>query len=56
MPDQRAEIECSGLFEDVQLRRYVWEVSYGAESTSHWPGGVNRAGSGAHTGDDAECH
>jgi SAM-dependent methyltransferase len=31
MPDQRAEIEASGLFADVSVRRYVWEMSYTAE-------------------------
>ncbi|HYY73363.1 MAG TPA: class I SAM-dependent methyltransferase [Solirubrobacterales bacterium] len=29
--DDRAEIEASGLFQDVQVRRYVWETSYTAE-------------------------
>jgi SAM-dependent methyltransferase len=29
--DDTAEIEASGLFEDVQVRRYVWETSYTAE-------------------------
>jgi SAM-dependent methyltransferase len=28
MPDDRAEVEASGLFEDVEVRRYVWERSY----------------------------
>jgi SAM-dependent methyltransferase len=31
VPDQAAEIEESGLFEDVNVRRYVWEQSYTAE-------------------------
>jgi SAM-dependent methyltransferase len=31
VPDERAEIEASGLFEDVQIRRYLWERSYTAE-------------------------
>ncbi len=31
VPDDRAEIEASGLFEDVEVRRYVWETSYTAE-------------------------
>jgi SAM-dependent methyltransferase len=31
MPDARADIERSGLFEDVQVRRYVWDVVYDAE-------------------------
>jgi hypothetical protein len=29
-PDRSAEIEGSGLFDVVALRRYVWEVPYGA--------------------------
>jgi SAM-dependent methyltransferase len=29
--DDRAEIEASGLFADVEIRRYVWELSYTAE-------------------------
>jgi SAM-dependent methyltransferase len=29
--DHAPEIEASGLFEDVQVRRYVWEKSYTAE-------------------------
>jgi hypothetical protein len=28
MPDERADIEGSGLFEDVKVRRYPWEVVY----------------------------
>jgi len=28
VPDEAAEIEASGLFKDVQVRRYVWELSY----------------------------
>jgi SAM-dependent methyltransferase len=31
VPDDAAEIEASGLFEDVYVRRYVWCVSYSAE-------------------------
>jgi SAM-dependent methyltransferase len=31
IPDDRAEIEASGPFEDVQVRRYVWETSYTAD-------------------------
>ena len=31
VPDFREEIEASGLFGDVQSRRYVWEVMYTAE-------------------------
>jgi hypothetical protein len=31
MPDRAAEIEASGLFEDVDVRRYVWETCYTAE-------------------------
>lgn len=31
VPDQAAEIEASGLFEDINVRRYVWEKSYTAE-------------------------
>lgn len=30
IPDDRAEIEASGLFQDVEVRRYVWETSYTA--------------------------
>jgi SAM-dependent methyltransferase len=30
-PDSSAEIELSGLFEDVQVRRYVWERPYTAD-------------------------
>jgi SAM-dependent methyltransferase len=30
-PDDREEIEASGLFEDVQVRRYVWAKSYTAD-------------------------
>jgi SAM-dependent methyltransferase len=29
--DDRAEIEASGLFEDIEVRRYVWETSYTAD-------------------------
>jgi hypothetical protein len=28
VPDETAEIEASGLFADVRIRRYVWETSY----------------------------
>jgi SAM-dependent methyltransferase len=31
MPDAGSEIEASGFFEAVQIRRYVWETSYRAE-------------------------
>jgi len=31
VPDFREEIEVSGLFGEVQARRYVWEVNYTAE-------------------------
>lgn len=31
IPDDRAEIEASGLFEGVEVRRYVWETSYTAD-------------------------
>ena len=31
LPDSRAEIMSSGLFEDVAVRRFDWEVSYDAE-------------------------
>ena len=31
VPDEAAEIEASGVFADVNVRRYVWETSYGAE-------------------------
>jgi hypothetical protein len=30
IPDERAEIEASGLFADVNVRRYIWEKSYTA--------------------------
>jgi len=30
LPDSRAEIEASGLFDDVQVRRFDWEVVYDA--------------------------
>ncbi len=30
IPDDRAEIEASGLFEAVEVRRYVWETTYTA--------------------------
>jgi len=31
IPDAAAEVEASGLFDDVEVRRYVWERSYTAE-------------------------
>jgi SAM-dependent methyltransferase len=31
LPDERAEIEASGLFTGVEVRRFGWEVSYTAE-------------------------
>jgi SAM-dependent methyltransferase len=31
VPDMRDEIEASGLFGDVQVRRYVWELMYTAD-------------------------
>jgi SAM-dependent methyltransferase len=31
-PDARAEIEASGLFEDVQIARYLWKDEYDADS------------------------
>jgi len=31
IPDQAAEIEASGLFEAVQVRRYLWQHRYGAQ-------------------------
>jgi len=31
LPDDTGEIEASGLFEDLEVRRYVWETSYMAE-------------------------
>lgn len=32
LPDDRAEILSTGLFDDVQVRHYDWEVQYDAES------------------------
>jgi SAM-dependent methyltransferase len=32
VPDHAAEIEASGLFEDIQVRRYVWEKSYTSDA------------------------
>lgn len=32
LPDSRAEIEASGLFEDVAVRRFDWEITYTANS------------------------
>jgi SAM-dependent methyltransferase len=31
IPDDAAVVEASGLFEDVQVRRYLWETTYTAE-------------------------
>jgi SAM-dependent methyltransferase len=31
VPDKSAEIAASGLFEDIQVRRYVWETMYTAD-------------------------
>ena len=31
VPDESAEIEASGLFEDVRVRRYLWETLYTAD-------------------------
>jgi SAM-dependent methyltransferase len=31
IPDDSAEVEASGLFEDIKVRRYVWETHYSAE-------------------------
>jgi SAM-dependent methyltransferase len=31
IPDQTAEIEASGLFEDIEIRRYLWETHYTAD-------------------------
>ena len=31
IPDEAAEIRASGLFEEIQVRRYVWETHYTAE-------------------------
>jgi SAM-dependent methyltransferase len=31
VPDDRTEIEAGGLFEDVEVRRYVWATMYTAE-------------------------
>ena len=31
LPDSRAEIEASGLFDDVVVRRFDWEIRYDAE-------------------------
>ena len=32
VPDDRADIDSTGLFDDVQVRQYDWEVRYDAES------------------------
>jgi SAM-dependent methyltransferase len=32
LPDDSADIEASGLFDDVQVRQYDWEIRYDAES------------------------
>ena len=31
IPDDAADIEATGLFEEIQVRRYVWETQYSAE-------------------------
>jgi SAM-dependent methyltransferase len=31
VPEQRAEIEASGLFERIEVRRYLWETRYTAD-------------------------
>src|SRR5713226_2103546 len=31
VPDEAADVEASGLFENVQIRRYLWEKTYTAE-------------------------
>ena len=31
-PDSRAEIEASGLFEHIQIARYLWTEEYDADS------------------------
>jgi SAM-dependent methyltransferase len=31
IPDDAPEIEASGLFEEIQVRRYLWEIHYTAE-------------------------
>jgi SAM-dependent methyltransferase len=31
VPDERGEIEASGLFEEVKVRRYLWKKDYSAE-------------------------
>jgi SAM-dependent methyltransferase len=31
LPDDTAEIEATGLFDSVSVRRYVWEITYSAE-------------------------
>jgi SAM-dependent methyltransferase len=31
MPDERAEIEATGRFEDIQVRQFDWEISYNAD-------------------------
>jgi SAM-dependent methyltransferase len=32
LPDNAADVEASGLFDDVQVRQYDWEITYDAES------------------------
>jgi hypothetical protein len=32
IPDDRNEIEGSGRFDDVKVKRYVWETTYSAET------------------------
>jgi hypothetical protein len=31
LPEEAAEIEATGLFEDVQVRHFDWEISYDAD-------------------------
>jgi hypothetical protein len=31
LPDERADSEASGLFTDIQVRRFGWEISYSAQ-------------------------
>jgi SAM-dependent methyltransferase len=31
LPDERAEIEATGLFTDIQIRRFGWEIEYTAD-------------------------
>jgi SAM-dependent methyltransferase len=32
LPDDRADLEASGLFDDVQVKQYDWEIRYDAQS------------------------